>query len=82
MSYAIIEKLGKFVELNAQYEALVVEQHAVTDQVITSATMARLEAIDLELVRWEAVYQSEIRALECWCKSATPRGSQDWLDQR
>ena len=72
MSDAILEKLSKFVELKAQYEALVLEQYVVTDQVIGSATTARLEAIDLDLVRWEDVYKRAIKALEGLCKGATP----------
>jgi hypothetical protein len=70
MSDAILEKLSKFVELKAQYETLVLEQYVVTDQVIASATTARLEAIDLELVRWADAYKHEIRALEGLCKGA------------
>jgi len=47
----ILEKLSKFVELKGQYEALVLEQYVVTEQVVASAATAWLEAIDLELVR-------------------------------
>ena len=72
MSDAILEKLSKFVELKAQYETLVLEQYVVTDQVIASATTARLEAIDLALVRWEAVYKYEVKALEGLCQCVTP----------
>jgi hypothetical protein len=70
MSDAILDKLSKFIELKAQYETLVLEQYVVTDQVIALATTARLEAIDLELVRWEDAYKHEIRALEGLCKGA------------
>jgi hypothetical protein len=72
MSAAILEKLSKFVELKAQHDALVLEQYVVTDQVIASATTARLEAIDLALVRWEAVYKYEVKALEGLCQCVTP----------
>ena len=47
----ILEKLSKFVELKGQYEALVLEQYVVTEQVVASAATAWLEAMDLELVR-------------------------------
>ena len=72
MSDAILEKLSKFVDLKAQYETLVLEQYVFMDQVIASATTTRLEAIDLDLVRWEDVYQHEIKALEGLCKGAAP----------
>ena len=72
MSDAILEKLSKFVDLKAQYEALVLEQYVVTDQVIAAATTARLEAIDLELRRWGDVYKHAIKVLEGLCTGATP----------
>ena len=72
MSDAILEKLSMFVDLKEQYETLVLEQYIVTDQVISSATTARLEAIDLELVRWEDVYKHEIKVLGSLCQGATP----------
>ena len=71
MSDAILEKLSKFVELKAQHDALILEQYVVTDQVITSATTTRLEAIELALVRWEAVYTYEVKTLEGLCQCVT-----------
>jgi hypothetical protein len=72
MSDDILEKLSKFVELKAQHDTLVLEQYVVTDQVIASATTAWLEAIDLALVRWEAVYKYEVKALEGLYQCVTP----------
>jgi hypothetical protein len=40
--------------------------------VIASATTARLEAIDLALVRWEAVYKYEVKTLERLCQCVIP----------
>ena len=71
MSDAILEKLSKFVELKAQHDALILEQYVVTDQVIASATTTRLEAIELALVRWEAVYKYEVKTLEGLCPCVT-----------
>ena len=48
MSHALIEKPGRFRVLQAQYAAFITEQSIVTDHVISTATTARLEAIDLE----------------------------------
>ena len=62
MSNEILEKLSRVRELQAQYEAFVTEQHFVTDQVISSATTARLEAIDLGILPWEGINQDEIKA--------------------
>ena len=80
--HAIIDKLSNLVALKAQYEALVLEHDVVTDHVIALATTARLEALDLALIRWEVAYRSEIKALEGVCTGAIPCGSQGWLDQR
>ncbi len=60
--HTILEKLSNLVVLQAQYEALVLEHDVVTDHVIASATMKRLEALDLALIRWEVAYRSEIKA--------------------
>jgi hypothetical protein len=62
MSYVLIEKPSRFRVLQAQYAAFITEQSIVTDQVISTATTARLEAIDLELFRWEGVHKDEIEA--------------------
>jgi len=62
MSHALIEKHSRFGVLQAQYAAFITEQSIVTDQVISTATTARLEAIDLELFRWEGVHKDEIKA--------------------
>jgi len=62
MSYVLIEKPSRFRVLQAQYAAFITEQSIVTDQVISTATTARLEAIDLELFRWEGVHKDEIKA--------------------
>ena len=62
MSHALIEKTGRFRMLQAQYAAFITEQSIVTDHVISTATTARLEAIDLELFRWERVHKDEIKA--------------------
>ena len=60
MSNAIIEKGSQLRALQAQYAAFITEQYVVTDQVIGTATTAQLEAIDLELFRWEDVHKDEI----------------------
>jgi hypothetical protein len=62
MSNAMIEKHSRFRVLQAQYAAFITEQSIVTAQVISTATTARLEAIDLELFRWEGVHKDEIKA--------------------
>jgi hypothetical protein len=62
MSNEILEKLSWFRELKAQYDVFVTEQHFVTDQVISSATTARLEEIALGILHWEGVNQDEIKA--------------------
>ena len=64
-------KACKFVELKAQHDALILEQYVVTDQVIASATTTRLEAIELTLVRWEAVCKYEVKTLEGLCPCVT-----------
>ena len=51
MSNAMLEKHSRFRMLQAQYAAFITEQSIVTDQVISAATTARLEALDLELFR-------------------------------
>jgi len=62
MSNAMIEKGGQFRALQAQYGTFITEQYVVTDHVISTATTARLEALDLELFRWEDVHKDEIKA--------------------
>jgi hypothetical protein len=62
MSNAMIEKHNRFRVLQAQYAAFITEQSIVTAQVISTATTARLEALDLELCRWEGVHKDEIKA--------------------
>jgi hypothetical protein len=74
MRNEIIEKLSQFRELKAQYEAFVTEQHCITDQVISAATTARLEAIDLELVQWEGVHKDAIKAFGGVDTFTTPAG--------
>jgi hypothetical protein len=49
-SDSILENFSQFVEMKAQYDALILEQYVVTDQVIASTTTARLEAIEFALV--------------------------------
>jgi tRNA/tmRNA/rRNA uracil-C5-methylase (TrmA/RlmC/RlmD family) len=58
----MIDKGGRFRALQAQYAAFITEQDIVTDHVISTATTARLEALDLELCRWEDVHKDEIKA--------------------
>jgi len=74
MRHEMIAKLSRFRELKAPYEAFVTEQHFVTDQVISAATTARLEAIDLELFRWEGVHTDEIKAFGGVDTCTTPAG--------
>jgi hypothetical protein len=62
MSNAMIEKGGQFRALQAQYRAFITEQDVVTNLVISTATTARLEALDLELCRWEDAHKDEIKA--------------------
>jgi hypothetical protein len=62
MRNELIEKGSRFRELKTQYEAFVMEHHFVTDQVISSATTARLEEIDLGILHWEGLNQDEINA--------------------
>ena len=62
MSNVMIEKGGQFRALQAQYAAFIAEQDVVTAHVISPATTARLEALDLELFRWEDVDKDEIKA--------------------
>jgi hypothetical protein len=75
MSNALIEKPSRFRVLQAQYATFITEQSIVTDQVISTATTARLEAIDLELFRWEGVHKDEIKAfggIDTFTPSAGP----------
>jgi len=51
-----------------------------TDHVLALATTARLKALDLARMRWEAAYRFEIKALEGVGIGATPGGSQGWLE--
>jgi hypothetical protein len=74
MSHALIEKPGRFRVLQAQYAAFITEQSIVTDHVISTATTARLEAIDLELCRWESVHKDEIKAFGGIGTFTTPSG--------
>ena len=74
MRNEIIEKLSRFRELQAQYAVFVTEQHFITDQVISSSTRARLEAIDLEVFRWEGVHKDEIKAFGGIDTFTTPAG--------
>jgi hypothetical protein len=74
MSNAMIEKGSQFRALQAQYAAFIIEQDVVTDQVISTATTARLEAIDLELCRWEDVHKDEIKAFGGIDTFTTPVG--------
>ena len=62
MSDTATEQLCRYRELQAQYEAFRTEQHLVTAHVISCATTARLEALDLERFRWEDVHRHEIKA--------------------
>jgi len=74
MSNVMSEKGGQFRVLQAQYAAFITEQSIVTDQVISTATTARLEAIDLELCRWEGVHKDEIKAFGGTDAFTTPAG--------
>jgi hypothetical protein len=74
MSNALIEKHNRFRVLQAQYAAFITEESIVTDQVISTATTARLEAIDLELFRWEGVHKDEIKAFGGIDTFTTPAG--------
>ena len=74
MSNALIEKHSQFRVLQAQYAAFITEQSIVTAQVISTATTARLEAIDLELCRWEDVHKDEIKAFGGIDTFTTPAG--------
>ena len=74
MSIAMIEKGGQFRALQAQYAAFITEQDVVTAHVISPATTARLEALDLELFRWEDVHKDEIKAFGGLDPFTTPAG--------
>jgi hypothetical protein len=74
MSHALSEKHSRFRVLQAQYAAFITEQSIVTDQVISTATTARLEAIDLELFRCEGVHKDEIKAFGGIAPSHPPVG--------
>ena len=74
MSNTAIEQLCRYRELQAQYEAFRTEQHLVTAHVISCATTARLEAIDLERFRWEDVHRHEIKAFGGIDTFTTPAG--------
>ena len=74
MSHALIEKPGRLRVLQAQYAAFITEQSIVTDHVISPATTARLEAIDLELFRWESVHKDESRRSGGLAPSRPPLG--------
>ena len=74
MSNAMIEKGSQFRALQAQYAAFITEQDVVTDQVISAATTARLEALELELCRWEGVHKAEIKAFGGVDTFTTPAG--------
>ena len=74
MSNAMIEKGSQFRALQAQYRAFITEQDVVTDHVISTATTARLEALDLELCRWEDVHKDAIKAFGRIGTFTTPAG--------
>ncbi len=74
MSNAMLAKHSQFRVLQAQYAAFITEQYIVTDQVISAATTARLEAIDLELFRWEGVHKDEFKAFGGLDTFTTPAG--------
>ena len=74
MSNALIEKPSRFRALQAQYAAFITEQDVVTAHVISPATTARLEALDLELFRWEDVHKDEIKAFGGLDPFTTPAG--------
>jgi hypothetical protein len=74
MSHARIEKGGQFRALQAQYGAFITEQDVVTDQVISTATTAQLEAINLALLRWEDVHKDAIKACGGIDSFMTPAG--------
>ena len=76
MSNTALEQLSRYREFQVQYEAFRTEQHLVTAQVISCATTARLEAIDLERCRWEDLHRDEIKAfggLDTFIPTAWPR---------
>jgi hypothetical protein len=74
MSDAMIEKGSQFRALQAQYAAFITEQDVVTDHVISTATTAQLEALDLELCRWEGVHTDEIKGFGGIGTFTTPAG--------
>jgi hypothetical protein len=74
MSNAMIEKHSGFRVLHAQYAAFITEQSIVTDHVISTATTARLEVMDLELCRWEDGHKDEIKAFGGIGTFTTPAG--------
>lgn len=74
MNDTVIEQLCRYRELQAQYEAFRTEQHLVNAHVISCATTARLEAIDLDRCRWEDVHRHEIKAFGGWTCLRPPRG--------
>src|SRR5690349_15055023 len=74
MSNALIEKHSRFRVLQAQYAAFITEQDIITDQAISAATTARLEALDLELCQWEGVHKDEIKAFGGVDTFTTPAG--------
>ena len=69
-----IEKGGQFRALQAQYAAFITEQDVVTAHVISPATTAQLEALDLELFRWEDVHKDVIKAFGGIDTFTTPAG--------
>ena len=75
MSNAIIEKGSQLRVLQAQYAAFITARYVVTDHVISPATTAQLEALDLELFRWEDVHKDEIKACGGMDTFTTPAGS-------
>jgi len=74
MSNAILKKHGRFRMLQAQYAAFITEQSLVTDQVISAATTARLEVLDLELFRWEGLHKDELKTFGGGTLSRPPLG--------
>ena len=75
MSNAILEKGRQLRVLQAHYAAFITAQDVVTAHVISPATTAQLEALDLELCRWEDVHKDEIKAFGGMDTFTTPAGS-------
>lgn len=74
MSNALIDKPSRFRVLQAQYAAFLTEQSIVTDHVISTATTARLEALELALFQWEGIHRDAIKAFGGIGTFTTPAG--------